>query len=103
MASSIMPLCQKKTAYNCTTKKEPGAKMTVSIEEKKRIVSDFLQQCAVYADDKLVAYQQQAALAKGNDALALQDKISHWTAYRVFTEYTVEELKTAELDSWFKE
>lgn len=104
MASSIMPLCQKKTAYNCTTrKKEPGAKMTVSIEEKKRIVSEFLQQCAVYADDKLVAYQQQAALAKGNDVLALQDKISHWTAYRVFTEYTVEELKTAELDSWFKE
>jgi hypothetical protein len=48
-----------------------------------------------------VAYQQQAALAKGNEGLLLQDKISHWTAYRVFTEYTVDELETAELDSWF--
>ncbi|AJP48402.1 hypothetical protein PG1C_07885 [Rugosibacter aromaticivorans] len=77
--------------------------MPVSTEEKKRIVSEFLQRCAAYADDKLAAYQQQAALAKGNEGLTLQDKISHWTAYRVFTEYTVEELKTAELDSWFAE
>lgn len=75
--------------------------MPVSTGEKKRIVSEFLQRCAAYADDRLVAYRQQAALAKGNEGLALQDKISHWTAYRVFTEYTVEELKTAELDSWF--
>lgn len=75
--------------------------MPVSIEEKKRIVSEFLQQCAVYADNKLAAYQQQAVLAKGNEGLLLQDKISHWTAYRVFTEYTVDELKTAELDAWF--
>jgi len=77
--------------------------MPVSTEEKKRIVSGFLQRCAAYADDKLVTYQQQAALAKGNEGLLLQDKILHWTAYRVFTEYTVEELKTAELDSWFAE
>ncbi len=77
--------------------------MPVSTEEKKRIVSEFLQQCAVCADNKLAAYQKQAALAKGNEGLLLQDKISHWTAYRVFTEYTVEELKTAELDSWFAE
>jgi hypothetical protein len=75
--------------------------MSISTAEKKRIVSQFLQRCAAYADDKLVAYQQQAALAKGNEGLLLQDKISHWTAYRVFTEYTVDELETAELDSWF--
>mgnify|MGYP001172890072 FL=1 len=77
--------------------------MPVSSEEKKRIVSEFLQRCAAYADDKLATYQQQATLAKGNESLLLQDKISHWTAYRVFTEYTIEELKTAELDSWFAE
>ena len=75
--------------------------MSISTAEKKRIVSQFLQRCAAYADDKLVAYQQQAALAKGNEGLLLQDKISHWTAYRVFTEYTVDELETAELDSCF--
>ncbi len=35
--------------------------MSISTAEKKRIVSQFLQRCAAYADDKLVAYQQQAA------------------------------------------
>ena len=75
----------------------------VSVEEKKRIISSFLQHCATYAEDKLATYQQQAAQVEGNDSLLLQDKILHWTAYRVFTEYTLEELKTTALDSWFTE
>lgn len=77
--------------------------MTVSIAEKKQIVSGFLQRCARYAEDKLVQYQQQLPSATGMDALTVQDKISHWTAYRAFTEYTIEELTTAELDAWFAE
>jgi hypothetical protein len=80
-----------------------GAIMTVSIAEKKRIVSGFLQRCARYAEEKLVQYQQQLPLATGMDVLTVQDKISHWTAYRAFTEYTIEELTTAELDAWFAE
>lgn len=77
--------------------------MGSSIAEKKRIVSVFLQHCCTYADDKLVQYQQQLPSATGMDVLAVQDKIAHWTTYRVFTEYTIEELKSAELDSWFAE
>jgi hypothetical protein len=41
------------------------------------------------------------ASATGFDALDIQDKIGHWTAYRTFNEYTIEELKTRELDDWF--
>ncbi len=77
--------------------------MPLSTEEKKRIVGAFLRRCRTYADDKLAEYRQQSFKAAGMDALAVQDKISHWTAYRVFTEYTIEELKTAELDAWFAE
>lgn len=77
--------------------------MSLSTAEKKRIVSAFLQRCCVYADDKLAQYQRQLPSATGMDALALQDKISHWTAYRAFTEYTINELTTTELDAWFAE
>ena len=77
--------------------------MASSTVEKKRIVSAFLRQCCTYADDKLVQYRQQLPAATGMEALAVQDKISHWTAYRAFTEYTIEELTTAELDAWFDE
>lgn len=75
--------------------------MTSSTAEKKRIVSAFLQRCVIYADDKLAQYRRQLPSATGMDALAVQDKISHWTAYRAFTEYTINELTTAELDAWF--
>jgi DNA-binding phage protein len=80
-----------------------GWKMASSTAEKKHIVSAFLQHCCTYADDKLAQYRQQLPAATGMDALAVQDKISHWTAYRAFTEYTIEELTTAELDAWFDE
>jgi DNA-binding phage protein len=80
-----------------------GGKMASSTAEKKRIVSAFLQRCLTYADDKLVQYRQQLPAATGMDALTVADKISHWTAYRAFTEYTIEELTTAELDAWFDE
>ena len=80
-----------------------GTAMDLSVAEKKRIVGDFLQRCLGYADDKLADYRQRLPAVIGMDALTLQDKISHWTAYRAFTEYTIEELQTAELDAWFAE
>ena len=75
--------------------------MDLSVADKKRIVSDFLQHCLDYADDKLAAYRQRLPDVAGMDALLLQDKISHWTAYRAFNEYTIAELQTTELDAWF--
>jgi DNA-binding phage protein len=75
--------------------------MDLTVADKKRIVSDFLRHCVDYADDKLLAYRQRLPDVAGMDALALQDKISHWTAYRAFSEYTIVELRTTELDAWF--
>lgn len=69
-------------------------------DEKKRVISDFLRKCNAYADDKLVDYQQRAASASGIEALSLQDKISHWTAYRAFNEHAITELETDTLDDW---
>jgi DNA-binding phage protein len=75
--------------------------MDLTVADKKRIISDFLQHCLDYADDKLTAYRQRLPDVVGMDALTLQDKISHWTVYRAFSEYTIVELQTTELDAWF--
>ncbi|MCC7410442.1 MAG: hypothetical protein IT495_02235 [Gammaproteobacteria bacterium] len=80
-------------------RKPPAA--TPSVAEQKRIVSGFLARCIGYADDRLAEYRAGLDTAQGMEALAIQDKISHWSAYRAFTEYTIEELKTEELDDWF--
>jgi hypothetical protein len=74
---------------------------TVTLMEKKQLISDFLTRCNHYADDQLRGYGAQLSAADGARALELQDKITHWTAYRVFNAYTIEELKTETLDHWF--
>jgi hypothetical protein len=76
----------------------------MTLQEKKALISRFLRQCNEYADAELARYRQQlSAAASGRDALALQDKISHWTAYRAFNEHAMEELAGDMLDSWFDE
>ena len=70
-------------------------------DQKKRIVEEFLERCNSYAANMIAKYR---AAANGGDAeqeLALQDKISHWTAYRAFNEHAIMELKGTELDDWF--
>lgn len=74
----------------------------IPLEARKRIVTEFLRRCLEYSDAMLARYRAELDGARGMEALAVQDKISHWTAYRAFTEYTIEELKTAELDPWFE-
>lgn len=74
----------------------------IPLATKKRIVSEFLRRCLEYADGMLARYRAELDAASGMEALAVQDKISHWTAYRAFTEYTIAELETAELDPWFE-
>jgi hypothetical protein len=75
----------------------------VTLSEKKALIAEFLSRCNRYADDKLCVYGAALDGATGRGALDLQDKISHWTAYRTFNEHTLEELKTARLDEWFAE
>ncbi len=73
------------------------------VDDKKRLVAGFLHRCIGYADDMLARYRAQLDQAQGMEALAIHDKIWHWTVYRSFTEYTIEELRSDELDAWFED
>jgi hypothetical protein len=73
----------------------------VKAADKKRVVAEFLAKCNRYADAELTKCRGQLATATGVDALAMQDKILHWTAYRTFNEHALRELDRGELDDWF--
>ena len=68
---------------------------------KKAVVADFLTRCNAYADAELRKHREQLAAASAREALAVQDKIGHWTAYRAFNEHALAELARGELDDWF--
>jgi hypothetical protein len=72
----------------------------MNLAEKKAAVVQFIAKCNDYADGKLAEYRRQLAAASGREALAIQDKIGHWTAYRTFNEHTLGELATTKLDAW---
>ena len=72
-----------------------------SVSEKKKIISDFIRQCNDYADGQLRKYQARLEQAGAIEALDIESKIYHWKVYKAFNHYTIEELKTDELDSWF--
>jgi len=74
-----------------------------TMDQKKQVITDFLRKCNEYSDGMIAKYQARLDGANGADALALQDQVSHWSAYRAFNEYTIEELKTDEIDDWFDE
>jgi hypothetical protein len=68
---------------------------------KKAVVADFLARCNRYADDQLDKYRGQLPAVSAIEALAVQDKIGHWTAYRAFNARALQELERGELDDWF--
>ena len=72
-----------------------------SITEKKKIISDFIRQCNDYSDGQIRKYQARLDSAEDMDALDIETKIYHWKVYRAFNAYTIEELKSDELDPWF--
>jgi hypothetical protein len=74
----------------------------MNIADKKAVVVDFLGKCNEYANGKLAEYAAELPTATGWESLAIQDRISHWTAYRTFNDHTLEELAGAELDDWFR-
>lgn len=73
----------------------------MTLAEKKALVARFLGRCNEYAERQLARYRAELEGADEWRALELQDKIGHWTAYRAFNAYTLEELEGAELDDWF--
>ena len=72
-----------------------------SSAEKKKIISDFIRQCNDYADGQLRKYRLRLEQADAMEALEIEAKIYHWKVYKSFNLYTIEELKTDELDHWF--
>ena len=72
-----------------------------NVAEKKKTISDFIRQCNDYADGQIRKYQTRLAQAGAMDALEIETKIYNWKVYKAFNIYTIEELKTDELDSWF--
>lgn len=73
----------------------------MSVADKKAVVADFLLRCNRYADEQLAKYRAQLQDAPATEALALQDKVGHWTAYKAFNERALSELAEGELDDWF--
>ena len=69
---------------------------------KKAVVADFLTRCNRYAAGQLDKCRGQLATASPVEALAVQDKIGHWTAYRAFNEHALAERARGELDDWFE-
>ncbi len=74
-----------------------------TVNEKKQIVTAFLERSNGYANGMLANYRKQLEEATGMDALTLQDKISHWTAHRAFNEYAIAEIKGTHIDDWFSD
>ena len=73
----------------------------MDVAAKKAVVADFLARCNRYADGQLERYRADLVAAAEREALAVQDKIGHWTAYRAFNQHALEELARGELDDWF--
>jgi len=74
----------------------------MDLNERKRLVTRFLERCNEYADRQLAGYRAELEHARGPRALELADKIAHWTAYRAFNEHAIAELATPRLDDWLE-
>ena len=74
-----------------------------TLHEKKQIVTEFLERCNAYTNNMLERYVAELEDVEGMKRLEIQDKITHWTAYKAFNEYAISELQTVELDDWFEE
>ena len=71
------------------------------ITEKKKLISEFINRCNDYADGQIRKYQARLEQAGDMETLDIESKIYHWKVYQTFNAYTIEELKTGELDPWF--
>lgn len=75
-------------------------KITISVNEKKAIISDFLEKCNVYSEQMLEKYNSKLSDHSVDDKKVIEEKIQKWLSYQEFNEYALRELKTEELDSW---
>ena len=74
---------------------------TISRQDKKEIIIDFLKQCNSYSGQMLDKYSMQLIQSDLDDTIVVKQKIHDWTTYREFNDYAIEELKGEQLDDWF--
>lgn len=75
----------------------------MQVHEKKALITDFLRKANDYATAMIENYQRKLENEPDfSRRLELYDKINHWAAYQAFNAYTIEELKTTEIDHWFQ-
>jgi len=74
---------------------------TISLQEKKLIIIDFLKKCNAYSEDMLIRYESELGEAGEGESLKTQQKMHDWSTYRDFNDFAIGELKSEKLDSWF--
>ncbi len=73
----------------------------ISMQDKKKIIIDFLQKCNGYTEEMLAGYEEVEAGSDSQEALKARQKINDWSSYRDFNVHTIGELNEGTLDSWF--
>jgi len=73
---------------------------TISLEDKKSIIIDFLNKCNLYSDQKLLDYEKRLIRAGEIECAELVQKKHDWASYRHFNAHAITELKGDELDDW---
>jgi hypothetical protein len=68
---------------------------------RQALVSQFIRRCNDYADAEVARYRIALQQAPTDDAAGIARKIADWQVYRAFNEYTLAELETTTLDTWF--
>lgn len=73
---------------------------TISLEDKKSIIIDFLNKCNLYSDQKLLDYERRMSKADDVERTRLLQKKHDWVSYRDFNGHAIGELEGDELDDW---
>tara|TARA_B100000902_G_C26482510_1_gene515467 strand:+ start:117 stop:383 length:267 start_codon:yes stop_codon:yes gene_type:complete len=69
-------------------------------EEIKKNIARFLELCVDYADSSLERKKTRLESLGLNDYESAKKEIEKWKNYKQFTEYTIKELLSGDLDEW---
>lgn len=73
----------------------------ISLEDKKKVIADFLIKCNAYSDQMVSKYEARKADCSEAELAALEQKVHDWGSYKAFNAYTIDELAGEVLDEWF--
>jgi len=73
----------------------------ISLDDKKKIISEFLKKCNTYSDQMVEKYENRLESTAENEHKDVKQKIHDWQMYKEFNLYTVTELEGDILDEWF--